>query len=182
MRSILKNKRGGYTDIFIFMIVAVVVVFISVLFIYMSGQVKTKLHEKLDNLTEDDSAVNYSKTIDETIGVVETTYASLYWISIFLIFGMIIAIFIGSYMVQTKPVYFVPYIFICIIAIIVAVGLANAYDVVMQDATLSSTFAKFTGANFILLHLPIWVAVISITGGIIMFVSMQKGQEIGYYG
>lgn len=177
MRKIVQDKRAGYTDIFIFMIVAVCIVFISGVFIYMGATVEDKLHESLDNRTSDSQYVNYTETIDENFGAINKAYASLYWISVFLIFGMIVAIFIGSYMVQTKPVFFVPYIFIMIIAIVVSAGLSNAYEDVTANATLSATFDGFLGANFLLLNLPVIVTIIGFAGGVIMFIRMQKGAE-----
>jgi hypothetical protein len=182
MRNLLKDKRGGYLDAFLYMIFAVVIIFISVIMIYMGSQVSDKLHTELDNKTIEGSAVNYTATIDNTIGKVNTAYASLYWISVFLMIGMALAVFIGSYMVQTKPVFFIPYVFLMVIAIIVAVEISNAYETVSSNATLSSTFAGFVGANFIMGNLPIWITVIGLGGGIIMFARMNRGQEEFAYG
>ena len=182
LRKLLKNKKAGYTDIFIFMIVALCIIFICVLFVYMGNTITLKLHQTMDNMTNDDgSGANYSQAIDQSMGAVNTAYASLYWISIFLIFGMIVAILIGSYLVQTKPVFFIPYIFIMIIAIFVSVGLSNAYEDVMADPTLASTFEGFLGANFIMLNLPIIITIVGFAGGIVMFIRMDRGQE-QYYG
>jgi hypothetical protein len=95
---------------------------------------------------------------------------------------MVISIFIGSYLVTTKPIFFIPYIFIVIIAVIVSVGISNAYEMVINDPTMAETFAGFVGANFIMLKLPIWIAVIGIVGGIIMFVRMGSKENDLYGG
>jgi hypothetical protein len=179
----IKGKRGGMADLFIFMIVAVVIIFISVIFIYMGGQVTEQVHATMDNMTIGNA--NVSQVIDNSLGAVNRSYQSLYWISVFLIVGMVLSIFIGSYLVTTKPIFFVPYAIIVIIAIIVAVGISNAYEQVMADPTLASTFAGFVGANFIMLQLPIWITVIGLVGGIIMFVRMgSKESQMygGFYG
>lgn len=178
------NKKGGMTDLFLFMIFAIVIIFICVIFIYLGGRVTTQVHEKMDNMTFGNEDVNYTRqVIDDSIGKVNQAYQSLYWISVFLIVGMVLSIFIGSYLVTTKPIFFVPYAFIVIIAIIISVGLSNAYEQVMLDPTLAPTFAGFVGANFIMLKLPIWVTVIGIVGGIIMFIRMgSKENQMGVYG
>jgi hypothetical protein len=176
------NKKAGMTDLFLFMIIAIILVFVSGVFIYLGGRVLNEVHEELDGRTFGDK--NSTIVIDQTIGKVNQAYQGLYWISVFLIVGMVISIFIGSYLVTTKPVFFIPYAFITIIAIIVASGLSNAYEQVIADPTLASTFAGFVGANFIMLQLPIWITVIGIVGGIIMFVRMgSKENELygGYY-
>jgi hypothetical protein len=96
--------------------------------------------------------------------------------------GMVISIFIGSYLVTTKPIFFIPYAFITIIAIVIAVGMSNAYELIIQDPTLASTFAGFVGANFIMAKLPMWIAIIGITGGIIMFIRMGSKENELYGG
>ena len=180
MKNLFKNKRGGFSDLFLLMIMSVAIIFICAIFIYIGGIAQNQLHATMDNMTQFGSA-NVTQVIDQTMGHVNQAYQSLYWISWFLIGGMIISIFIGSYLVTTKPVFFIPYIFIVIIAVIVSVGISNAYEMVIADPTMSATFAGFVGANFIMLQLPIWIAVIGITGGIIMFVRMGS-RESDIYG
>lgn len=175
------NRHGGFTDLFLFIIISFAIVIISGVFIYMGLTVSDKLHETMDDM-DIGGDLNVSEQIDTNIGAVNTAYDGLYWISIFLIVGMAFSIFIGSYLVTTKPIFFVPYIFVVIIAIVVSVGISNGYELIIVDPTLASTFDGFIGANYILAHLPIWVAVIGITGGIIMFVRMGRQEEVGYYG
>lgn len=168
---------------FVWIIMSISIIFICVLFTYMGLETQDKLHEELDDMTEEGSHVNYSKTIDDTFTQVNVAYTNLVWISVFLIVGMVLAVFIGSYMVTTKPVFFVIFIFLGIIAIIVSGEIANAYeDRIMTDDTLGSTFDKFSGANWIVLNLPLWVTIISFGGGIIMYVRLVKGREERMYG
>lgn len=174
------NRKAGFSDLFIFMILAIAILFICGIFIYLGGNALDKVHETIDPMTFGDA--NSSQVIDDTFGKVNEAYQSLYWISIFLIVGMIISIFIGSYLVTTKPIFFIPYIFITIIAIIVSVGLSQAYSSVIEDPTLASTFVGFVGANYIMLNLPIWITVIGFIGGIIMFVRMGSRENQLYGG
>lgn len=174
------NKRGQFTDLFLFMIVALVILFVSGLFIYMGIRVNNQLDESLVGNAVSDN-VNYTEIKDQTFGDVNVAYNSLYWLSLFMIFAMVISIFIGSYMVTTRPVFFVPYFFIVIIAVLVSVGISNAYQEVATNPVLAETFAGFIGSNFLMFNLPIWMTVIGFVGGIIMFVKM-KTQEGGQYG
>lgn len=176
------NKRGGFTDLFIFLIVAFVIVLFSGVFIYLSSTVTDEFRENIDNMgLVGDGNQNASQVLENTLGHANNSFTALYWISVFLIFGMILAIFIGSYMVTTKPVFFIPYMFVVIIAVIVSVPISNAYDTIKDNATLSATFSNFVGANWILGQLPIIVSIVGIAGGIIMFVRMGKREE-QYYG
>lgn len=179
----LKNKRGGFSDLFIFMIVSFVIVLFSGVFIYITTQTYSELDEKFKTMDlAGDGNNNASVVLQNTLGKANQSFSALYWISIFLIFGMIIAIFIGSYMVTTKPIFFIPYIFIVIIAVIVAVAMSNAYEVLRDNDLLASTFANFIGSNWILGQLPIIIAIVGMAGGIIMFVRMGKREEqyLGY--
>ena len=181
----IMNKNGGFTDLFMFMIFSFVIILVCGIFIYLGGDVTEKVHDTMDDMTFGDA--NTSQVIDDTFGAVNRSYQALYWIAVFLMVGMVISIFIGSYLVTTRPVFFIPYAFITIIAIIVSVGISNAYEQVIASPTLASTFAGFVGANFIMLALPVWIAVIGIVGAIIMFVRMgSKENDLyggnGYYG
>ena len=176
----IKGKKGGMSDLFIFMIFSFAILLICGIFIYMGGNITSQVHEKMDQMQFGDA--NTTQVIDQTLGKVNTAYQSLYWISIFLMVGMVLSIFIGSYLVTTRPIFFIPYLFIVIIAIIIAVGLSNAYETVIQDPTLASTFAGFVGANFIMLQLPIWITIIGIVGAIIMFVRMGNKENELYGG
>lgn len=172
----------GYSDLFIFMIVALILVLFSGVFIYMSGEVLDELRTNIDDVgLVGDGNDNASTVLENTLGSATDSFDALYWIATFLIFGMIMAIFIGSYMVTTKPIFFIPYIFVVIIAIVVAVPMSNAYETLSSDVTLQSTFANFIGSNWIMANLPVIIAIVGITGGIIMFVRMGKREE-AYYG
>lgn len=175
-----KNKRGGFTDLFIFMIFAFVIILIAVVFVYIGNTTQDQLQETVGQMDlHDTQGQNASVVIDDTFGDVNLSYGALNWIAVFLIGGMIISIFIGSYLVTTKPIFFIPYLFIVIIAIVVSVPLSNAYETLSNNATLGATFTGFQGANWIMLNLPIWITIIGITGGIIMFSRMGK-KEVNY--
>lgn len=173
------NKKGGFTDLFIFMVISVALVFMCGVMIYIGGTANTEIEKAIGGRMI--GTANTTEIIQNTMGVVNNTYQSLYWISVFLMVGMVLSIFIGSYLVTTKPIFFIPYIFILIIAIIVSVGISNAYEQVISDPTLASTFAGFIGANFIMLNLPIWITIIGFVGGIIMF-SRMGSKENDIYG
>ena len=174
----LVNKKGAFSDLFIFMVFAFVIVFISVIWIYMGGLAQDQMQESLGKMDLHDTVGNNaSQVIDNTIGDFNTSISALRWITVFLIAGMILSIFIGSYLVTTKPIFFIPYLFIIIIAIVVSVPMSNAYETLMTTPTLVDTFTGFQGANWIMLNLPMWITIIGLTGAIIMFSRMGKKEE-----
>ncbi len=182
LRPIVKNKRGGFSDLFIFMIFAFVIILISVVMTYIGITTEDQLQETLGKMDLHDTVGNNaSQVISNSMGAVNNSYGALPWITVFLIGGMVLSIFIGSYLVTTKPIFFIPYIFIVIIAIVVSVPMSNSYEVIMNEQTLSGTFTAFSGASWIMLNLPIWITIIGISGGIIMFSQMGKRKEEQFY-
>ena len=173
---IQKNKKGSFVGIFLLMILAVIFLMIAGVFIYIGDLTTEQLHESMDDMDYFGDE-NVSEVIDDTFGKVQQAYSNLTWITTMLIFGMILSIFIGSYKVRTEPVYFIPYIIISLIAVITSVGLANAYEQVIAEETLQSTFAQLTGGNFFMLNLPLFVTVIAFIGGIIMFIRWSTRED-----
>ena len=179
MKLMFKNKKGSFLGLFLLIILSVMILFIAGIFMYVGDLTEDKLHETMDDMEFGEA--NTSEVITDTFGKVNQAYSNLTWITVMLIFGMVLSIFIGSYKVRTEPVYFIPYIIVSIIAIIVSVGVANAYEEVIAEPTLSSTFATLTGGNYFLLNLPLFITVIAFIGGIIMYVRWTT-REDQFYG
>lgn len=178
-----KNKKGDFLGLVVLMILAFVIIMMSVLFLFIQNETEDKLQETLGQLPAGTfGATNASQVITDTFGDVGIGYEQLKWITVMLIFGMVIGIFIGSYLVTTKPVMFIPYIFMVIICVIVATGIANAYETIINNATLSASFSGFTGANHFMLYLPMYIAIIGFVGGIIMFVRWTRRDDYIYTG
>lgn len=176
----IKTKKGSFVGLFLFMIVSLIVVVTSGIFIYVGTTTSNALHDVLDPMSTPE--VNYTLILNDTIDKVPLAYQVLYWGSIVLIVAMILSIFISSYMVTTKPIFFVPYVIFVFVAIIIAVVMANAYETILtSDNALGATLQGFRGSNFMLLYLPIIVGVVGIVGGIIMFASYKLGGEQSVY-
>lgn len=176
------NKKGGAGDLFIFMIVGFILVISCVLWVYIGNTAYQKIMEHNETLQEAiGPGANVVEVIDGTIGVIPTAYSSLKWITFMIIAGMILSIIITSFLIQTKPVFFVAYIFVWIVAIIVSVPLSNSYEIIYANPTLASSFTGFWGATYIFLNLPIWITVVGCLAGIIMFINMVKiSRSIGF--
>ena len=166
-------------NIFLFMAIAFALVICCVMFTFIGDVAYTKLMEKNETLQANFPGVNITEVIDDTMGKVPTAYDSLKWISVMLIIGMIIAILVASFLVQEKPIFFILYIFILIIAIVVSVPLSNAYETVYTNPFIASSFDGFWGATFIFLNLPYWVTAIGFLSAILMFTSMVRASRRG---
>jgi len=182
-RSLLENKQGGFTDLFLVIIFAFIILVVSGVMIYVGNLAEDELHEKMDDMDIGGEDQNVSQIIDDTMGKVNQSYALLSWLTVMIIFGMVFGVFFGSYKVRTQPIYFIPYLLLTFIAIIVSVGVANSYEEMIAFDQLSSSFATLTGGNYFMLHLPMFIGIIGVVGGIIMFISWATREEtIGGYG
>jgi len=176
----MSNKKGAVTDLFIWMLMTFILLIIGGILIYITTITNTQLHTTLDS--ESTSQTNYTQIINDTYGKVPQAVSILYWASILIIIGMIISIFIGSYLVTTKPIYFLAYFFVIIIAIVISVPMSNAYISLIETPELASTYAGFTplGANSIMYWLPVWTTIIGFVGAIILFIRMRQTEVTGY--
>ncbi len=164
------NKKGAFTDIIIFAIFSFVIVVVIVLLNFVAIETKERLNEQ--------SSIP-SQTVNDTMGKVVESYNVLKWGSYLMIFAMILAIFIANFLTQAHPVFFVPYIFVVVIAVVISAPLANVYEQLYTDPTLGPTFHSYVGSSYIILNLPIWVAIVGVMGGIFLFVRLFKDQGEG---
>jgi len=178
------NKKGGFTDLFIFMITSFVLVVMLGIIIFTATTIYTNVKDKTSDLSQfhDYNGSNITEVADYSLGAVVSSYQALYWISVLLIFGMIVSIFIGSYMVTTRPVFFIPYFIMLMIALILSASISNVYERIIATPELASTYVKFWGSNFILLYLPLWITFIGFVGAIIMYSRLGKNEQAVLYG
>jgi hypothetical protein len=172
------NKRGDVTALVLFIVLAILVVVISGIYVYMADITNVALKDALGKQTI--GTINVNQTIQDTFGQVAVSYQTLSWLTTLMIVGMILSIFIGSYLVTTKPVFFVPYIFVVIIAVLVGTEMSNAYEILINDPLLQSAYAGFTSSNWMLLHLPLILSIVGFIGAIIMFSRLGKKAEYDY--
>jgi hypothetical protein len=172
----MNNKKGAITDMFLFLALAFALVIFIVVMVYVANQTYKHLMDKaplLQKALGNDG--NASKIIQNTAGKVVVSYYALRWVSVLLIVGLALSILVTSFLVRTEPIFFVPYVIITIIAVICAVPISNSYEAIYQNPVLAETFTGFFGVTWIFLNLPIWVMVIGILSGILMFINTIRG-------
>ena len=176
------NNRGqaALVNIFIFIIVVFILTVVCGLFYYIATTTYTELSDNADLIQQgfesdgDDEGHNATVIIDQTIGQITLGYESLKWVTVMLIIGYALAVLMAAYLTQTRPIVFIPYIFIVILATILAAPVSNTYEEIYTNPTLASSFSGFFGMNMIMTNLPVWVAVIGLVSGILMFINMNR--------
>lgn len=176
----MKSKKGGFTDLFIFIIVAFVMSIMVVVMFYASTTAEQEIRNNIDVLQNAvGDGENATQILDNTFGRVPDAYQSLKWITAMLIMGMFLSILITSFLIRTRPVFFVAYALMWIIAIVIAILISNAYEEIYQDPILASSFVGFWGQTYIMLNLHIWITIIGGISGMIMFINLVRRSEFG---
>jgi len=171
----ITNKKGAMTDLILFMALAFIIVMFSVIMFFVATRTYDSLMGKsavIQKALGDDG--NATEIINSTFGQVPNAYQSLKWITVILIFGLALSILISSFLVRTNPIFFVPYTIILVISIIISVPISNTYETIYQNPILAESFSGFWGATWIFLNLPIWVTVIGLIAGVLMFINVAR--------
>jgi len=172
------GNKGALTDLFVYMAVIFIMVLFMVSMMFIANKTKAELLAKADILQGDSTSYNATTLIEKTIGGVTNAYEPLKWISVMLMIGFALSILVTSFLVRTNPVFFIPYAIIVVVAVIISAPISNTYETLYNNPTLHSTFVGFFGASYIFSYLPIWIAVIGLLAGILMFVNVVRSEGI----
>lgn len=89
---------------------------------------------------------------------------------VFVVFiGSCLALIIGGFLVGGLPVFMFIYFLVIIIGVVLSVILSNVWESITTNAALTATLASFPICNHLLLHLPIYTAVVGFVGIVAMF-------------
>ncbi len=170
------NKKGGALSIIVWMIGAVVIIF------FLAGY--TYFHQELTNAILNASAdlntniVNMTDVAQKTIVQINNAMSLLQWISFIMIVVLAFAILIENFYIRQHPILFFIHILIVIIGIVGAIYISNAYEDLLTGGILSSTLTSFNASTYLVLYLPIWVAMIGIFGIILLVINANRDPEI----
>lgn len=167
------NRRGGLLDLIVLMIIGFVAVLFFAGWIYANNQLTDTL------LNVNSPNANITDATEKTFVKINESLAGLKWLAAAIIFGSILGIMVSNFLVKAHPVFFVPYILFTIISVIFSAYISNAYESILSSGILASTIQEFTFANFFFLNLPVWITIIGLAGGIMLFIGITVDREIG---
>jgi hypothetical protein len=166
---LMVNKKG-FADLITFAVIGLGMVIMFAVFIYLFGAIKTALYAAPSTAT-----VNITRATDMSFGMIDVT--GLRSLAIIIMFSMMMTVFITNYFIRAHPIFFIPYIFAVILAVILAAYISNSYQTILQDPFMQNLLVDFTGMNYILMYLPIWTTVIGIIGGILLFANIMRDRN-----
>lgn len=169
------NRKGSLLDTVIWVILAFIVIMFFGMWLFMHGIITDAFVAIPDTNT-----VNISKAVQATfVPVNSALVGGLHLLTFVMMFAFALSIFISNYLVKGNPIFVIMHIFITIIAVGLAAAISNNYEIQLANDAYGATLQGFTGANFIMMNLPIWAAVIGIIGMVFLFIGIIRDSEFG---
>ena len=177
----LKNKKAqSILDVFVFLSLAFFVVVMVFVLIYCS-RIITNSIVGIDT-PANTLGINVSETAKITFGNLNNGINNLKMVGFVIIFGMVLTIFISSFLVRAHPVFAVVYLFIAILAVILAMVIQNSYDTMLADNLLGGVMQEGSAINMFMSNITTWTLVICFVGGIFVFSGLLSPADTGQGG
>lgn len=173
MKNLIRNKKGTYADVFIFLIMSfVIVVFFGIMFYGF-----TLFDTALGSIQFDIGDTNFTNIVNSTWGQVYDAYGQLRTLAYVLIFGMILSIFVSAWAIRRPPIFLVIWIIVSVAGIIVGAYISNAYQLLLNNPDFGSTLESFAGASYMLLYLPYLAGIVSLFSGLISLIGLNRSRR-----
>jgi len=171
------NKKASIMDVMIWMVVAFITLLFFATWIYAHNELTAVLTNPAN--ANEDAGFNMTSAAEDTFGQANDAMGGLRFMGFGIIFAMAVSILISNFLIKAHPAFFMLYVLVVVAAVIVAVPISNAYEELMQDATLGSTISSFTAGSNVMLHLPLWVTVVGLFGAIFLFIGIIRDRDTG---
>ena len=173
------NNKAQFSifNIFTFMIVAFMAVVLFAGLIYVTGILNNTFHDigvKNDVNAGKPGYVNMTQAADNTFGQMNNSIQALRLVALTLIFSLILGIFVSNALIRISPAFFFVYVLIVTLAVVFSVPISNAYHNLLGTNVYDGLLQTFTGANWLLLHLPLVTTIVGLLGGIFLFINLVR--------
>lgn len=166
------NKRGSAQDV---ILIAVLLFFFGVAFLIMHYG----MNQMYDGLLANPQINGSASTVEALEAGQATTSKLDYWgIGIFL--GLLISLIVTGWFISGNPLFMGVYVVVVILAVVVSMGLSNAWESLSQNATFAASLVALPFTNHILLYLPYYTAVMGMIGLMVVFAKpfFQPGGDL----
>lgn len=175
----LKDEDGQFSvfNLFTFMIISFVVILLFAGLIYVMGLLNTTFQNVgLQNEINSNNPgyVNMTLAAQQTFGQVNTSVQSLRLVALTLIFSIILSTIFINGLQKIHPAFFFVYVLIVVLAIIFSAPISNAYQNLLASNIFDGLLPSFTGANWIMLNLPLVTTITGLLGGLFLFINIIR--------
>lgn len=187
----MRNKRGqailnNWIILIIFLVATFVSGILAAIIYYDMEIMDSTLHQVdfqipiQDNSTVNNEYKNIS-TFQDILEVVvypvlELRY-SLPYLTYFMIFGLIMAMFVTAYISSKNPVFFVLHILFLLVVTYFCNILSNAYQTILENPFMNTLLVNFQIYNKVMLYLPQIIFFTGLLFGVIAFINLLKPQS-----
>ncbi len=179
----MKSKKGELTsfNIFTFIITAFLAVVLFAGLIYTMGllnDVFTEVGVINEKNAGSDLYVNMTLASQQIWGQAYESIQALRIVAITYILSLAIGIIIVGSLERKHPFLFFVWLLVSLLGIIFSPLVSNAYEELLNSGIFGGELLNFTASNAILLNLPTVVMVITVIGGIFLFINLiRTGNE-----
>ena len=178
MRSIIKNKKGSYADVFIFVIMSFLIVLFFGLMYFGFGKINTVLTNVQFSMGNGEGYNNFSNIVSATWGQVYDAYGQLKVFAYILIFGMIFSILMSSWLIKSPPIFLILYLIVSVGGIIIGAIISNVYQGLLLNNDFGATLQSFKGATYLLLYLPYLAGIVAFLSGLLSLMGLNKNNTL----
>jgi hypothetical protein len=179
------NKKGAATDVIVYIIVGFVFLVFIVFFMYGTNLVVDKMRDSLPAFVSPNlNQSEVTEIFNNTIGTLPSSYGVVKSILFVILVFQAISLILGGLFVRVWRGFFPMYIILAAITVVISVPISNVYHGLYNNPVFGSSFQDMVGPSWIFLHLPIWITVVSVFAGLVMFMSLPKSttEGMGYGG
>lgn len=175
------EDTSGQVDmfrIFSFVIISMVIIVMFGGLIYVMGLLNntfTTVGLQNEGNAGTPGYVNLTVAAQETFGQANSSIQALRLVAITAIFAEILLVFVLNAFAKVHPSMFFVWIFIVFLAVMLAAPVANAYESLLQGGIYGGLLESFTGANWLVLNLPLITLLVGVLGGVFMFINIVRG-------
>lgn len=171
---IFKDKKAqGLMGIIVFIVSSFVILMFFAMYLYGHALITNTLTS-----IPSTEALNLSLYAQQTFGQVDSALQELKWIAFVLIIGQIIFMFLMNAFTRAHPILFIPYVFMNIVAVILAVIISNQYENLLTNTIIGATLGEFKAGTFVMLNLPVISVVVGFFATIFLLVGITRDREI----
>ena len=124
----MNNRGSGLTDIFVFMIMALIVTIGVGVTAYVFFTMDPIMDDAFANVNTETEGWNGSEVYDNSIHASISSINVLKWGVVAILVSMAISILLGSFLINVSPLFLIAYAIIMGVASIVSFPLANLYE------------------------------------------------------
>jgi len=162
-----RNTKGSPTDI----VLLLIMLFFLAVSMFIALYANTKMQEVIST-----TVLNESAAYDSINDSFEYVNSFVVQRGVVLFFAILcIGIMISSFLVKVHPIFIFIYIITLGVAIFVSMYLANTYEMVVTNATLSVIASKYTMVTFIMQHVAKILLAVGAMSFIILFGKIGGG-------